>query len=122
MTDHRDSGKWKGHFAYIAESALWDFVETLDSYMKRSRISRTELAERAKIHPSQVTRILSGDHNMTVTTMAKLAAALGTELRLELGGRPVVIESKPWRLSQAKQGTKLEPNHGVHGNPLAVAA
>lgn len=122
MTDHRDSGKWKGHFAYIAESALWDFVEALDIYMKRSDVSRTELAERAELHPSQVTRILSGDHNMTVRTMAKLAAALGIELRLELGDRPVAVESKPWSLSQAKQGTKLEPNHGVHGNPLAIAA
>jgi transcriptional regulator with XRE-family HTH domain len=39
------------------------------------------------MRPSQVTRILSGDHNMTVTSMAKLAAALGVALRIELGER-----------------------------------
>ena len=119
MNAHAESGKWKNHFAYIAESALWDFVGALDIAMRRSGMTRTELAARAKMQPSQVTRILSGDHNMTVTTMAKLASALETELRIGLGGVPALPQSRP---SWSAGNTRYEEAEDNHDNVLAVAA
>jgi transcriptional regulator with XRE-family HTH domain len=86
--DHRNT------VGYVAESIMWDFVEDVVTLMESKNISRTELAHRAKLAPAQITRILSGDHNLTVKTLSKVAVALEMNLKLNFIPRSSVNAGK----------------------------
>ena len=68
------------------EGAIMAFTEALAIVMDDQRITRTELARRLGTSQAYVTRLLSGNANFTLRTMAKLAYALGMEL--DVGLRP----------------------------------
>lgn len=120
MNRHSESGKWSGHFAYIAESALWDFTERLVTLVQAAGMTKSELASRAGMRPSQVTRILSGDHNMTVTTMAKLAAALGAELQIGLSERAKTAKRTASRQARREKPRK-DTRAAARAKPVAAA-
>ena len=63
------------------------FTEELCRVMAKRGISRAELARRAGTSPAYITKILRGSTNFTLATMAKLAQALGMEVRLHLAPR-----------------------------------
>lgn len=50
--------------------------EALIALRERSGMSKTELAERAGIHPTLVTRLENGERRATPAVMLKLAQAL----------------------------------------------
>ena len=54
----------------------FDLSDRIDEQMKAQGISRRELARRTGKRPSEVTRWLSGQHNFTLATIAKLSVAL----------------------------------------------
>lgn len=56
-----------------------DISDRLDSIMKERGISQRELARMTGKRPSEVTRWLSGQHNFTLATIAKLSVALNHE-------------------------------------------
>ncbi len=74
------------------EKALWD--EANEAWLDRSAnialrilgtlqnrsISQKELAEKIGVSPQQVSKILRGNENLTLETIAKLEAALGVVL------------------------------------------
>lgn len=51
---------------------------------KRQRMTQTELAKRAGMARSNVTRFESGNYNPSLELMARIAAALNMEIRFEL--------------------------------------
>ena len=53
--------------------------DRLDAIMKERGISQRELARMTGKRPSEVTRWLSGQHNFTLATIAKLSVALNHE-------------------------------------------
>lgn len=53
-----------------------DISDRLDAIMKERGISHRELARITGKRPSEVTRWLSGQHNFTLATLAKLSVAL----------------------------------------------
>lgn len=53
-----------------------DISDRLDAIMKKRGISQRELARMTGKRPSEVTRWLSGQHNFTLATIAKLSVAL----------------------------------------------
>jgi len=55
-------------------------VEELLQFMKRNGIRRTELAERMGVPPSRVTKMLSGDSNLTIDTLVRAGHAVGADL------------------------------------------
>lgn len=55
-------------------------VEELLQFMKREGINRTELAERMGVGPSRITKILSGDENLTIDTLVRAGRAVGADL------------------------------------------
>jgi hypothetical protein len=65
----------------LEESALAMAQATIQNAINASGISRSELARRMNRPRSFVTRMLSGDHNLTVKTMSRALAACGYELR-----------------------------------------
>ena len=56
-----------------------DISDRLDAIMKERGISQRELARMTGKRPSEVTRWLSGQHNFTLATIAKLSVALNHE-------------------------------------------
>ncbi len=76
------------------DKALWD--EANEAWLDRSAdialrilgileancISQRELAEKIGVSPQQVNKILKGNENLTLETIAKLEAALGNVLLL----------------------------------------
>jgi ribosome-binding protein aMBF1 (putative translation factor) len=69
---------------YPAEAAMLEFASALNDAMSAHQISRAELARRIGASPAYVTKVLRGDANLTIATMAKLAGATGHALRLGL--------------------------------------
>lgn len=65
-----------------------DLCELVYDRMQELGMSKTELAKQLGVSPSRVTRILSGDANVTLRTVAELDAALGLDIRIESGAQP----------------------------------
>lgn len=74
----RDANYWK-------DIAVTDFTRELHARMKRFNIKQGELARRLGTSRPYVTKLLSGS-NFTLHTMAKLAMALDTVVRIRLEG------------------------------------
>ncbi len=55
-------------------------VEELLQHMKREGINRSELAERMGVGPSRITKMLSGDENLTIDTLVRAGRAVGADL------------------------------------------
>ena len=72
---------------YWAAGLEIEFTEELCRVMEERGISRAELARRAGTSAAYVTKVLRGSTNFTLATMAKLARALGMEVRLHLALR-----------------------------------
>ncbi|QGT77730.1 helix-turn-helix domain-containing protein [Guyparkeria halophila] len=60
-----------------------DVALEVEQIMENQGVSRKELAERIGHSPAYVTKVLSGDANMTISTMVKLANALDRRPRIE---------------------------------------
>jgi len=69
---------------YWEEGAILDFTEALYDAMQRQGVTRAELARRLGTSQAYITRVLSGNANFTLKTMAKLAHALGMQLDVGL--------------------------------------
>ncbi|MFO8026209.1 MAG: helix-turn-helix domain-containing protein [Opitutales bacterium] len=55
-------------------------VEELLQFMKREGIKCSELAERMGVGPSRITKMLSGDENLTIDTLVRAGHAVGADL------------------------------------------
>ncbi len=55
-------------------------VEELLQFMKRESINRSELAKRMDVPPSRITKMLSGDSNLTIDTLVRAGRAAGADL------------------------------------------
>lgn len=55
-------------------------VEELLQFMRREGINRTELAERMGVGHSRITKMLSGDENLTIDTLVRAGRAVGADL------------------------------------------
>lgn len=74
----------KQHEDYDVSGAILELTESVVREMERQGISRTELARRLDATPAYVTKILRGKANFTLTTMVRLARALGAELHVQI--------------------------------------
>ncbi len=81
--------------AYRAAGASIRFTEALVARMEVCGVSRSALAEKIGSSPAYVTKILRGDTNFTLGTMAKIAAALDCELSIDLQPTPKAKPQTP---------------------------
>jgi transcriptional regulator with XRE-family HTH domain len=72
------------HDDYWTEGLIVDFTEELARWMKEKKVSRSDLAARIGHSPAYITKVLRGNANFTAATMAKLAKAVGAEVRIHL--------------------------------------
>lgn len=59
-------------------------VETLNGLISARQVGRAELAQRLGWKPARLTRALSGKENLSLNTIAQLAAALGVDFDLTI--------------------------------------
>ncbi len=66
----------------LEETALAVAQSTIQNAINDAGLSRAEVARRMRCQRSYVTRILQGDHNLTIKTLARALGACGQELKL----------------------------------------
>lgn len=72
-----------GHgYVGMAEEEKLNFAVYIDRLMKELGISRSELAEKIGSSPAYISKVLRGDKNLTIESMAKLAWHVGARLHI----------------------------------------
>ncbi len=69
------------NFEYVAAGLCADIAKNIESLMKHQKISNVELAEKLECTKSYVTKLLRGDQNLSVKTLAKISIALDAEIK-----------------------------------------
>lgn len=69
---------------FYAEELILDLTEQIVAAMKELGVNRTELAARMGVSKAFVTKLLRGNTNVTLKTMASLARSLGCNVNIEV--------------------------------------
>lgn len=80
-----ESGNFEKEATYIRDNRAWlersaAIAVRVILTLKAQQLTQKELAERLKISPQQVSKILHGKENLTLQTISALEKALGIEL------------------------------------------
>ena len=78
---------FKDDFDFRLESILIGLTEQICKVMRERNISRIQLAQRLKVSPPAVTKILNGSSNFTIKTLMSIADALEMNLNIEFRER-----------------------------------
>jgi len=70
--------------AYETEGAMFDFIEQIKAEMTRKHLTYYAVAKKADIDHQVLARILNGQKNAEVSTLAKVAHGVGAKLELVL--------------------------------------
>lgn len=70
----------EGSKLYFREDLIFEITETICKVMDEKGINKTKLSKLAGVSKSNITQLLSGDHNMRLTTIADLLYSLGSKL------------------------------------------
>ena len=106
--------KFRDDVEFLTESAILDFTEKIVDKMNKTGLSRAELSQKLGVSKPFVTKLLSGNPNMTIKTMVSIAHALECELNFELC--PKGFEIKTFAVSKKIAAEKYtEPVHPVVG-------
>jgi len=79
---------------YHRAAQILEITSAICDAMERRGVTRADLARRLGTTPSRVTKVLSGDENMTIGTLAKIGAALGCPLQVSFGDSILEFESE----------------------------
>jgi predicted transcriptional regulator len=63
---------------------ILDFTEGLHKIMEANGVTRSDLARRLGVSPAYVTKMLGGNVNFTVDSMAGLVRAAGGEVHIQV--------------------------------------
>ena len=90
------------HPAYWSYLTTLEFVDGIVAEMDRQGINGSELAHRMGTSRAWVSRVLAGECNLTVSSMGKLAFALGMKVTTQLA--PVDTSAAvPAEICEARQ-------------------
>lgn len=107
------------------DGELFDLVTRLtneiDWYMRERRLTRVDLAHRMGVSPGRISQILSGGENLTLRTLAGVAAALEARFDIELKPSQPAARSKPVAETPADDRVNA-PAPRVIRNPRRVSA
>lgn len=80
-----NSIEWFANFPVeAADEIKLEFAFNIDQAIVEQRSTRKEIAEKVGTSPAWITKVLRGDANLTIESMAKLADAVGKILSVEL--------------------------------------
>lgn len=80
----------EGSVDYWAAGPIDDFVLDICRLMEEKKVSKAELARRLGTSRAYVTKLLGGNANFTLTTMAKVAMALDGAVRVHVADKHTV--------------------------------
>lgn len=69
---------------YIAAGLSLELAMNIDKLMEEQNLTNTDLAEKLECSKAYVTKLLRGDANLTIKSLAKIAIALNAELKTVL--------------------------------------
>ena len=72
----------EGRKLYFREDLIFEITETICKVMEDKHITRAELSRLTDVSKSNISQLLSGDHNMRLTTVADLLYALDSKLEV----------------------------------------
>jgi transcriptional regulator with XRE-family HTH domain len=75
---------------YWADGPITQFIEDVWRLMEEQKVSRAELARRLGTSRAYVTKLLGGNANFTLQTMAKVAMVLGAQVHIHVADRQVL--------------------------------
>ncbi len=90
---------------YWAEHIKLDFAYALDRMLRQRGMTRTAMASALDSSPAYITKVMRGDANLTIETMAKLALAVGGRVHVHISdadNRVRWIESLATRIQARK--------------------
>lgn len=70
-------GEWKPDAQYIASKMMLDFESSVYSRMRMLGMDEGDLAQKMGLPKKKVSRMLSGESDLTVSGIANIAEALG---------------------------------------------
>lgn len=70
--------EWLSDPDYVAEGLKLDITEDICRIMKAKNMNRSQLAERMQTSSAYITKVLRGNVNLTLLSIAKFAVALDT--------------------------------------------
>ncbi|MFN7138209.1 MAG: multiprotein-bridging factor 1 family protein [Limisphaerales bacterium] len=76
----------------LTGEAVVEFRNAVLRNMKVSGVSRLELAHRMAVHPSYITKVMKGDMNISIETVAKICHALDCEFNITMDQKPLAAE------------------------------
>lgn len=101
----RMMGTARQHPLWGFELAVLDFADKVDAELERRRMTRAELAERAGVKPSYISRVLNNPENITLQTLFRLANALEMDVEIDLKARHQEPARKP-RMRKVQKAPK----------------
>ena len=103
----------EGRKLYFREDLIFEITEAICRVMADKQVTKAELSRLAGVSKSNITQLLSGDHNMRLTTVADLLYTLGSRLRVS----PIPIDID----SIASVTTSLAEDQWVPADNLVAA-
>lgn len=100
---------------YWAEHTKLDFAYALDRMLHQRGMTRTAMADALGSSPAYITKIMRGDANLTIETMAKLALAIGGRVHVHISDADNRVR---WIESLAAKGQResVDPASKVWAN------
>lgn len=77
---------------FVAAKQYLKIAKNIENIMLESGINNTKLADLLGCSKSNVTKILKGDTNLTIETLAKISIALNAELKTVLIPKSAMVE------------------------------
>lgn len=77
---------------YWKSFSLLQFSGSIARLMKRDKVQGKELASRLGVSAAQVSKVLSGQENVTIETMAKFADALDAVVHIHVAKKGVQVQ------------------------------
>jgi transcriptional regulator with XRE-family HTH domain len=96
------------------EKLLIRLTEKICEKMASRRINRSQLADRLKVSPAAVTKILNGNPNFTLKTMMALADALDCDLNVDFRDK-VIVKSRVVKLEEHRKSRTLNATAEYEG-------
>lgn len=79
--------------------------------LRHSNISRAELATQLGWKKSRVTRVLSGDENLTIKTISTITQQLGYDFDIVFHNKNYERPKQPWQTDKERRNHKLLTQH-----------
>lgn len=80
---------YEGRLAFERDHLSYQILDSVERYMQAHGWDNKELAARLGVTEGRVSQILSGEQNLTLKTLASLAAALQGHFHIALADAPV---------------------------------